>query len=51
MKKEGSRIAQFIDSDYKRDKYWEQKVERIKEEKTKLDEHLRKPLIIEKEDK
>lgn len=52
MRRKGSQIADFIVSEYRRNKYWEEKSQRIKEEKSKitiLDEHLREPLITEKE--
>lgn len=57
MKNRGSKITNSIDKDYRRQKQWKDKVERMKELKeNKVDililaEHSREPLIIEKEDK
>lgn len=57
MKYRGSQIAGYIDQDFKKEKEWKKKVERMKELKEKnkseiiiLDEHSREPLIIEKKE-
>lgn len=56
MGKRGSKIATYIDNDYKKEKEWKEKAKRMKKLKEKktdiiiLAEHSREPLIIEKEE-
>ena len=50
MRKKGSRIAQSIDNEYKKEKEWRKRLLDRKSSFIILAEHSREPLIIEKEE-
>ena len=51
MKYKGSKIANSIDKEYRKEKEWKKKLIDRKRSITILDEHLVKPLIIKEEEK